>query len=113
LNHNARNGKHKILQVIYLFKILTAQPVKLTDCLNAKLWNLCFCERNRTATATSDVQTSDLRSYHCCMPLLELLRSELSITRRRSVRSRRKQKGLTFVATNSVVSLGSFVVMLV
>jgi len=37
LNHNARNGKHKILYVIYLFTILTAQPMKLTDRLNAKL----------------------------------------------------------------------------
>ena len=47
--------------------------------------------RERNHTGTSDVQTSDIRQYHCYMPLLERLRSERSITRRRSVRSRRKQ----------------------
>jgi hypothetical protein len=61
----------------------------------------------RNSTAASGVQASDLHSFHFCMPLLERLRSERSITRRRSVKSRRKQKGLTFVATNFVVSSGS------
>jgi len=42
LNHNARNGKRKIVYVIYLFKILTAQPMKLTDRFNGKMWNLLF-----------------------------------------------------------------------